>query len=76
MVTGRIALSAKNAERLQAVRGEVEQLGVRAMAISTDARLLDNRSCLAEHHVARLRYPLCSLARHLRTYCQRLERPN
>ncbi|MCH8025798.1 MAG: SDR family NAD(P)-dependent oxidoreductase [Chloroflexi bacterium] len=43
-----IALAARDAERLEAVRKEVESLGVKALSIPTDVNLADDRRNLIE----------------------------
>ena len=43
-----IALAARDAERLEAVRNEVESLGVKALSIPTDVNLADDRRNLIE----------------------------
>lgn len=43
-----ITLAARDAERLETVRAEVEALGVRALAVPTDVTSADDRSALVE----------------------------
>ncbi len=43
-----IALAARDEQRLEAVRAEVEQLGVRALSVPTDVRLPEDRARLVD----------------------------